>query len=123
MSKGFVLDGTLYAWHPLYEIVVGDQIKVERRLSREGKDYTDARTWDDIIAIAKEIDSRPDDAAQKKHPEFKLSLSLAIWAAKRCAGEDVMPVDCMGWVWDDLDFWDDEDLSVGDPEGKEPAAP
>lgn len=123
MSSGFQLAGTRYEWHPLYEITVGDQIRVETWLRRKGQEYTEAKNWEDILAIAVEIDSLPDSEAQQKHPEFKLSLAMAIWAAKRMTGEDVMPADCLGWTWDDLNYWDDEDPSVGEPEGKEPAAP
>ena len=43
MSAGFILDGVRYEWGALSEILVRDQIKVERWLRGEGREYTDAR--------------------------------------------------------------------------------
>jgi len=118
VSAGFILDGTRYEWFPLDSIEVREQIRVERWLAGEGQEFTDAKTWDDILAIAEEINSLPDYTAQEKHPEFKLSLSITIWAAKVGAGEKVTLGESIGrWKWEDLDFWND------DPEGKDEAAP
>jgi len=119
MSAGFILDGTRYEWFPLDMIQVREQIRVEHWLSGGGKEYTDAKTWDDILAIAEEINSLPDWQAQQKHPQFKLSLSITIWAAKVGAGEEISLADAIGrWNWEQLDFWSDEESA-----GKDPAAP
>lgn len=120
MSAGFTLDDKRYEWAPLDQIQVREQIRVEHWLaSPEGREFTDARTWDDIIAIAEEINSLPDWEAQQSHPQFKLSLSITIWAAKVAAGEQVSLGEAIGrWTWDQLGFWSDEDA-----EGKAAAAP
>lgn len=120
MAQGFILDGTRYEWFPLDRIQVREQIRVEHWLaSPEGREFTDARTWDDILAIAEEVNSLDGWAAQLEHPQFKLSLSIAIWAAKVGAGERVSLAEAIGrWTWDSLDFWADEE-----PEGKGDAAP
>ena len=120
MSAGFILDGTRYEWFPLDEIQVREQIRVEHWLnSPAGREVTDAKTWDDIIAIAEEIDSLDGWQAQQGHPQFKLSLSIAIWAAKVGAGEEISLADAIGrWKWEQLDFWADEESA-----GKDPAAP
>jgi hypothetical protein len=117
VSSGFEIAGDRYTWGGLEQITVRDQIRVERWLRGEGAEYTDARSWEDVLKIATEVNGLSTFAEQRKHPEFKLSLSLSIWAARRAAGEDVMPVDCMGFTWDQLYFWDDA------PAGKDPAAP
>lgn len=117
--SGFELDGTRYDWGDFSQILVRDQIKVERWLSRDGRDFTDARTWDDLINIANEINGLGSIDEQQQHPEFKFSLAVGIWLAKVNAGENVTLGDCLGrWTWDQLDFWADEE-----PEGKADAAP
>lgn len=117
--SGFILDGTRYAWHPLDMIQVREQIRVEHWLKTDGREFTDARTWDDILAIAKELESLPDYETQQTHPDFKLSLSITIWAAKVGAGEQISLGEAIGrWTWDQLDFWSDSD-----PAGKDEAAP
>lgn len=120
MAAGFTLDGTRYEWMPLDQIQVREQIRVEHWLSSpEGQEFTDARTWDDLIAIAEEINSLPTYTEQQGHPQFKLSLSVTIWAAKVAAGEQVSLAEAIGrWTWDQLDFWSDEEQA-----GKDQAAP
>lgn len=105
--SGFMLKGNRYEWGDLSLITVRDQIRVERWLRREGAEFTDARSWEDVLAIAVEVNGLDTFAEQRQHPDFKLSLAMAIWAAKRLAGEDVMPVDCMDFAWSELDFFAD----------------
>lgn len=120
MSAGFILDGVKYEWGALSEILVRDQIKVERWLRGEGREYTDARTWEDVLAMAAEVNDLGDFEEQKTHPDFKFALSVTIWLGKVKAGEDVALADCFGrWTWDELDFWADEE----EAEGKGDAAP
>ena len=115
MSSGYVLAGRRLPWGDLRQILVRDQIKVEHWLRHEGGQFTEARTWDDLLALAREIQSQPDARAQQAHPEFKFSLSVAIWAAMRLDGDTVDLGDCLGqWTWDDLDFYDD----AAEAEGK-----
>lgn len=115
MSAGYILAGRRLPYGDLRRVLVRDQIKVEQWLRREGGQYTEARTWDDLVNLAMEIQSQPDAAHQQQHPEFKFSLSVAIWAAMRLDGDSVELGDCLGqWTWDDLDFYDDE----ADAEGK-----
>lgn len=118
MSAGYILAGRRLPFGDLRKVLVRDQIKVEHWLRGEGGQYTEARTWDDLLALALEIQSQPTAAAQQAHSEFKFSLSVAIWAAMRLDGDAVDLADCIGmWTWDDLDFYDDE----ADAEGKDPA--
>ncbi len=107
--NGFILDGQRYPWAALETLTIGEQIRLEHWLKGQGSAYTDARTYDDVLAIAVEVDSLGDYTEQQKHPEFKFSLSVALWMAKRAAGEEVTPSDCMAWTWDRLDFWDDDE--------------
>ena len=118
MSGGYVIAGRKLPYGDLRKVLVRDQIKVEDWLQGEGQEFTDARTWDDLIALAMEIESQPDAEAQQAHPEFKFSLSVAIWCAMRLEGDKVDIGDCLGmWTWDDLDFYVD-----GDEGGKADAA-
>ena len=115
--SGIVLAGVKYSWYPLEQIEIRDQIRVEHWLWGEGAEFTDARTWDDILAIATEVNSLASFEEQKAHPDFKLALAIMVWACKRGAGEQVALGDELGrWTWDDLHFWSDE------TEGKDPAA-
>lgn len=115
MSSGYLLAGRKLPYGDLRRVLVRDQIKVEHWLRHEGGQYTETRTWDDLINLAMEIQSQPDAAAQQRHPEFKFSLSVAIWAAMRLDGDTVDLADCLGqWTWDDLDFYDD----AAEAEGK-----
>lgn len=113
--SGFVLQGDRYEWGDLSQITVRDQIRVERWLRRGGAEFTDARSWEDVLAIAVEVNGLPTFAEQRQHPDFKLSLAMAIWAAKRVAGEDVMPDDCMGFTWSELEFYADPSEAAGEP--------
>lgn len=118
MSSGIAIAGERFEWAPLAEVTVGDQIRMERWLRTEGAEMTDARSWEQVQRIAEEVDSLGDDDPeapegesgfdrQRRHPEFKLSLVVAIWAAKRRAGLDVSPGQCADFTWDQLDFWSD----------------
>ena len=110
MSGGYVIAGRKLPYGDLRKILVRDQIKVEHWLKGEGQEFTDARTWDDLIALAMEIESQPDAEAQQAHPEFKFSLAVAIWCSMRLGGDTVNLGDCLGmWTWDDLDFYVDWD--------------
>lgn len=114
--SGFVLAGERFEWAPLSEVTVGDQIRMEHWLRTAGVEMTEARSWEQVLDIAEEIDSLGDDDAedglsgferQRRHPEFKLSLIVTIWAAKRRAGQKVTPGECADFTWDELDFWAD----------------
>jgi hypothetical protein len=119
VSAGYVIAGRRLPYGDLRQIQVRDQIKVEHWLRNEGREFTDARNWDDLVAIGAEIQSQPDAEAQQQNPEFKFFLSVAIWAAMRLDGDKVDLGDVLGlFTWDDLTFYSDED----EPEGKAPAA-
>ena len=118
--SGFILDGIRYEWVPLADILVREQIQVEHWLNHDGRQYTDARTWDDVVAISREVNDLGDYAEQQKHPDFKFALSMTIWLAKLRAGERLTIGESFGaWNWDDLFFWSDEE----EAEGKGDAAP
>lgn len=104
--SGYLLRGERYEFGDLGDITMGDQIRVERWM--RDSDLTDARTWDDLVRIAVEVDELPDLAAQKQHPEFRLSLIIGIWCARRLGGEDIWPADCLDYRFDELDFYGDE---------------
>lgn len=116
MSGGFILNGTRYEWAPLADIVIADQIRTEHWLNHAGREFTEARTWDDVLNISEEINNLGDYSEQQKHPEFKFALSMTIWLAKRKAGEDAPLGEVFGqWSWADIDFWADDDGP--DPKG------
>lgn len=124
MSAGYIIDGERFEYALLSQVTVGDQIRLEHWLRTEGAEFTEARTWGQVIAIADEVDSLGDDDPdapegesgfdrQRRHPEFKLSLVVAIWAAKRKAGHKVTPGECAEFTWDQLDFFNDEPGAKG----------
>lgn len=130
MSYGFTLDGTHYDVVRLRDMQVIDQIRLERWLAGNG-DVTDARSFEDVLGIEDEVATveaarslaareEPEKAARiRSHPETNLIMAVAVWAARRAAGEKV-PLDDLGrFSYDDLD-WDDEEP---EPEGKAEAAP
>ncbi|MBK7823554.1 MAG: hypothetical protein IPJ61_21445 [Tessaracoccus sp.] len=116
MSDGYELRGQRYPFGYLEKAVLGDQIKVERWLRESG--LSEARTWDDLLAIAKEINGLPDLKEQRQHPEFRLTLVIGIWLARRQSGEDVWPADCLDYTFDELEFYGENE----DDEGKDVAA-
>ena len=116
---GYVLDGKRYPFADLADITVRDQIRVERWLRTCG--LSDARTWEDIMAIALEVNALGSLKAQLRHPEVKISVALGLWAARRAAGEKVTPDDCLDWTWNTLGFYSDEDEREAD-EGEGGAA-
>lgn len=120
MSAGIIIAGERFEFALLSEVTVGDQIRMEHWLRTEGAEFTDARSWEQVLRIADEVDSLGEDdpeatdglsgfERQRTHPEFKLSLIVSIWAAKRKAGRKVTPGECAEFTWDQLDFWTDEE--------------
>lgn len=121
---GFILDGTRYTYADLADDVpVRDQIRVERWLRTA--DISDARCWEDVLAIAMEVNAAPTLQEQMRHPEAKLAFSIGLWAARRKAGERVSIDDCLGWTWNTLGFYGDEPADDAEPAesplGKDPA--
>lgn len=114
--SGFILDGKQYEHVDLADILVGDQIRVERWLARA--DISEARTWDQVIAIAKEINALPDYAAQKAHPEFKFALTMTIWLARRAAGDDITLEDALRWKPADIIWLNDDSEPTESEPGK-----
>ena len=112
--SGFILNGKTYEHVDLASIEVGDQIRVERWLRRA--DVSDARTWPQVIEIAREINRCDTLAEQTAHPEFKFSLSMTIYLARRAAGDEVTPEDCLKWKATDIVWLNDDGTSTGDAE-------
>lgn len=116
--SGFILNGKTYTHVDLADILVGDQIRVERWLAKA--DISEARTWEDVIAIAKEINQLPNFAAQKAHPEFRFSITMTVWLARRAAGEDVTLDEALQYRFDDVTWLNDEGVvDDDDDEGDE----
>lgn len=125
MSAGYIIDGERFEYALLGDVTIGDQIRMEHWLRTEGSEFTEVRTWEQVLKIAEEIDSlggeREDDEEtgesgfdrQRQHSEFKLSIVVAIWAAKRKAGRKVTPGECAEITWDQLEFFSDEPGAEG----------
>lgn len=118
---GYVLDGVRYEYADLgNDVPVREQIRVERWLRTAG--ISDARTFEDLLAIVMEVNSMATLREQMRHPESKLAFSLGLWAARRIAGDKVTLDDCLGWTWNTLGFYDDDHAEVsGSSLGKDQA--
>ena len=118
---GYIFDGRRYEYADLgNDVPVREQIRVERWLRTAG--ISDARTFEDLLAIVMEVNAAPTLREQMRHPEAKLAFSLGLWAARRQAGEKVSLDDCLGWTWNTLGFYDDDqDDAAGESLGNDPA--
>lgn len=102
-----VIDGKTYVPVPITRVSMVDGYRLEQELKREG--FTPWR-WLEIVQIAM------DPASGDEHSQ--LLTMVAVWAARRGAGEKVGFVQANEYSILDLGTIDDPEPDEGEPEGK-----
>lgn len=82
----FAIAGKVYDAVEIDRLSMKDMLLFERQVH----DALDRKvTWDDVTRWQQEMADLETDAEREKHPEILMMTAVAIWAARRAAGDPV----------------------------------